>query len=391
MIEDDTALEALHSHAFFNAASILNVPPALLDLKLRTSSHKGYTAYSLDYAKGNYLKEDKAAYGWISFQFHFLPQFRTYSSCCLGLLGCVVSAAALFVITANRMAAYLSNISSALDQVEHEPEEPVVLPEELLPLTGQLEELKGELLRREKEAAVSEQKKNELVAYLAHDLRTPLTSVVAYLTMLENQPDMETAERAKYTHIALEKALRLEELINEFFDITKFNLQDFVLEKQEMDLSIFLEQIADENYAMLQKKGMTCAVDAQEGLMIEGDPDKLARVFENLLRNAVAYGSENTRILIQARGGHGRTTIVFTNEGPQIPQKKLEMIFERFYRADDSRSSKTGGSGLGLAIAKQVVELHGGTITAASDRKNTRFIVTFPAVGQENKNLTAGR
>ena len=310
---------------------------------------------------------------------------------CLGLLGCVVSAAALFVITANRMAAYLSNISSALDQVEHEPEEPVVLPEELLPLTGQLEELKGELLRREKEAAVSEQKKNELVAYLAHDLRTPLTSVVAYLTMLENQPDMETAERAKYTHITLEKALRLEELINEFFDITKFNLQDFVLEKQEMDLSIFLEQIADENYAMLQKKGMTCAVDAQEGLMIEGDPDKLARVFENLLRNAVAYGSENTQILIQARGGHGRTTIVFTNEGPQIPQKKLEMIFERFYRADDSRSSKTSGSGLGLAIAKQVVELHGGTITAASDRKNTRFIVTFPAVGQENKNLTVKR
>lgn len=310
---------------------------------------------------------------------------------CLGLLGCVVSAAALFVITANRMATYLSNISSALDQVEHEPEEPVVLPEELLPLTGQLEELKGELLRREKEAAVSEQKKNELVAYLAHDLRTPLTSVVAYLTMLENQPDMETSERAKYTHIALEKALRLEELINEFFDITKFNLQDFVLEKQEMDLSIFLEQIADENYAMLQKKGMTCAVDAQEGLMIEGDPDKLARVFENLLRNAVAYGSENTRILIQARDGHGRTTIVFTNEGPQIPQKKLEMIFERFYRADNSRSSKTGGSGLGLAIAKQVVELHGGTITAASDRKNTRFIVTFPAVGQENKNLTVKR
>ena len=306
---------------------------------------------------------------------------------CIGLLGCIVSVGTLFVIAVSRMTAYLSDISSALDQVEHAPEAPVVLPEELLSLTGQLEELKGELLRREKEAAVSEQKKNELVAYLAHDLRTPLTSVVAYLTMLENQPDMDPSERAKYTHITLEKALRLEELINEFFDITKFNLQDFVLEKQEMDLSIFLEQIADENYGMLQKKGMTCAVDAQEGLMIEGDPDKLARVFENLLRNAAAYGSENTQILIQARGGHGRTTIIFTNEGPQIPQKKLEMIFERFYRADDSRSSKTGGSGLGLAIAKQVVELHGGTITAASDQKNTRFIVTFPPVGQEKRIL----
>ena len=306
---------------------------------------------------------------------------------CIGLLGCIVSVGTLFVIAVSRMTAYLSDISSALDQVEHAPEAPVVLPEELLSLTGQLEELKGELLRREKEAAVSEQKKNELVAYLAHDLRTPLTSVVAYLTMLENQPDMDPSERAKYTHITLEKALRLEELINEFFDITKFNLQDFVLEKQEMDLFIFLEQIADENYGMLQKKGMTCAVDAQEGLMIEGDPDKLARVFDNLLRNAAAYGSENTQILIQARGGHGRTTIVFTNEGPQIPQKKLEMIFERFYRADDSRSSKTGGSGLGLAIAKQVVELHGGTITAASDQKNTRFIVTFPPVGQEKRIL----
>ena len=306
---------------------------------------------------------------------------------CIGLLGCIVSVGTLFVIAVSRMTAYLSDISSALDQVEHAPEAPVVLPEELLSLTGQLEELKGELLRREKEAAVSEQKKNELVAYLAHDLRTPLTSVVAYLTMLENQPDMDPSERAKYTHITLEKALRLEELINEFFDITQFNLQDFVLEKQEMDLFIFLEQIADENYGMLQKKGMTCAVDAQEGLMIEGDPDKLARVFENLLRNAAAYGSENTQILIQARGGHGRTTIVFTNEGPQIPQKKLEMIFERFYRADDSRSSKTGGSGLGLAIAKQVVELHGGTITAASDQKNTRFIVTFPPVGQEKRIL----
>ena len=145
-----------------------------------------------------------------------------------GLLGCIVSVGTLFVIAVSRMTAYLSDISSALDQVEHAPEAPVVLPEELLSLTGQLEELKGELLRREKEAAVSEQKKNELVAYLAHDLRTPLTSVVAYLTMLENQPDMDPSERAKYTHITLEKALRLEELINEFFDITKLDRKSVV-------------------------------------------------------------------------------------------------------------------------------------------------------------------
>lgn len=305
------------------------------------------------------------------------------------MTGFAVIFAVLFLITVNRLVHYLNEISDGLEQIQTEPEKPVLLSNELLSLNDQMEAVRTELLRREKEAQVSEQKKNELVAYLAHDLRTPLTSVVAYLTMLESQPGLSDAEREKYIHITLEKAIRLEELIQEFFDITKFNLQDFVLEKQEMNLSLFLEQIADENYGLLQEKGMVCTVDADEDLMIEGDPDKLARVFENLLRNAAAYGNENTEILIQARGSHGRTTIVFTNEGPQIPAKKLEMIFERFYRANDSRSSRTGGSGLGLAIAKQVVELHGGMITAASDSKNTRFIVTFPSAGEKEEK--AGR
>lgn len=284
-----------------------------------------------------------------------------------------------FYLSIGRMTRYLNDISDALEKVISGSDEPIVLVPELAPMAEKMAVVKAELLRREREAAVSEQKKNELVAYLAHDLKTPLTSVVAYLTMLDEHPDMPMEERVKYTHITLEKALRLEELINEFFDITRFNLQDFVLEKEPMNLSLFLEQIADESYGMLSEKGLTCQVDVQEDLMIRGDPDKLARVFDNLLRNAAAYGEENTQILVQARGGNGRTTIVFTNEGPQIPQKKLEMIFEKFYRADDARSSKTGGAGLGLAIAKQIVELHGGTISAMSDRRNTRFIVTLPA------------
>ncbi len=296
-----------------------------------------------------------------------------------------------FYISIGRMTRYLDDISGALDKVMDSSQEPIVLPPELSPMAQKLVAVKQELFRREQEAAVSEQRKNELVAYLAHDLRTPLTSVLAYLAMLDEQPDMSAAERAKYTHITLEKAYRLEELINEFFDITRFNLQDFVLEKKEMNLSIFLEQVADESYGVLSAKGMTCAVDAEEDLMVQGDPDKLARVFDNLLRNAAAYGYENTQILIQARGGNGRTTIIFTNEGPQIPQKKLEMIFERFYRADDARSSDTGGAGLGLAIAKQIVTLHGGTISATSDSKNTRFIVTLPNDRQPETGKARGR
>lgn len=290
-----------------------------------------------------------------------------------------------FYISIGRMTKYLNDISNALEKILSGSPEPIVLVPELEPMAQKMSTLKMKLQRREQQAAESEQKKNELVVYLAHDLKTPLTSVIAYLTILDEHPDMAPEERAKYTHITLEKAIRLEELISEFFDITRFNLQDIVLEKEELNLSILLEQLADESYGMLSEKNMTCSVDVEERLMMRGDPDKLARVFDNLLRNAAAYGYEGTEILIQARGGDGRITIIFTNEGPQIPQKKLEMIFEKFYRVDDARSSRTGGAGLGLAIAKRIVELHGGVISAVSDSRSTRFIVSIPTQKSEGE------
>lgn len=303
----------------------------------------------------------------------------TYNKSLFAVGGFCILFLIFFYISIGKMTKYLNDISDALEKILSGSPEPIVLVPELEPMAEKMSTLKLKLLRREQQAAESEQKKNELVVYLAHDLKTPLTSITAYLTMLDEHPDMPAEERAKYTHITLEKAIRLEELINEFFDITRFNLQDIVLEKEQLNLSILLEQLADESYGMLSEKNMTCAVDVEENLMIYGDPDKLARVFDNLLRNAAAYGNEDSEILIQARGGNGRITIIFTNEGPQIPQKKLEMIFEKFYRVDDARSSRTGGAGLGLAIAKQIVELHGGAISATSDSRTTRFIVSIPA------------
>ena len=203
-----------------------------------------------------------------------------------------------FYLSLGRMTRYLNDISDALEKILNASEEPIVLVPELAPMAEKMSTLKMKLMRREKQAAESEQKKNELVVYLAHDLKTPLTSVIAYLTMLDEHPDMSAEERAKYTHITLEKAFRLEELINEFFDITRFNLQNIVLEKEELNLSILLEQLADESYGMLSEKNMTCAVDVEDRLMFYGDPDRLARVFDNLLRNAAAYGYEGTQILI---------------------------------------------------------------------------------------------
>ena len=192
------------------------------------------------------------------------------------------------------------------------------------------------------------------------------------------QTDMTVEERARYTHISLEKAIRLGELINEFFEITKFNLHGITLELVELDLGMMLEQIADELYAVLQGKGLECKVDVQEDLLIMADPDKLARVFDNILRNAIAYCKANTVISIRCHGDKKAVNIIFENEGQTISEEALEKIFEKFYREDAARSSSTGGAGLGLAIAKEIVELHGGTIHAESQAGKTRFIVTLP-------------
>lgn len=275
---------------------------------------------------------------------------------------------------------YLENVEKAIDSVRDDKEEPVRMAKELQPISDKLNSLKRTLKRKERARLESEQKKNDLVVYLAPDLKTPLTSVIAYLTMLDAQKDMPEEDRTKYTHISLEKAQRLGELINEFFEITRFNLQDIVLEKEKLDVSLMLEQLADESYGVLAEKYMTCRVNTDENLLVDGDPDKLARVFDNLLRNAVAYSFTDTEIDIQAHQEENMIVVTFRNEGHQIPEQKLKSIFEKFYRADNARSSKTGGAGLGLSIAKQIVELHGGTIEAASERQFTTFTVKLPSL-----------
>lgn len=287
-----------------------------------------------------------------------------------------------FYFVLSRITQYLKEINQGIENILSDFNEPVRFKPALRPLEDSLNEIKMTIRRQEQEAIESEKKKNDLVVFLAHDLKTPLTSIVAYLSILETKPDMPEEERKKYTHISLEKAIRLGQLINEFFEITKFNLQDIVLEPGNLDLSMMLEQIADELYAVLKEKNLRCDVQIDDTLMIYGDADKLARVFDNLLRNAIAYCDKGTAIRIQAKERHQEIEIVVANEGEKIPEEELSAIFEKFYRVDGSRSSKTGGAGLGLAIAKEIVELHHGTIRAESDEWETRFIVTLPAMSE---------
>lgn len=302
----------------------------------------------------------------------------------IGFLGLF---ALFFYVALSKMTKYLDDVEDGIENIVSESNEPVHLIEELRPIEKKLNGIKYTLERQEREMQEAERKKNELVVFLAHDLKTPLTSIVAYLSMLESHPEMPEAERCKYTKISLEKAMRLGELIGEFFEITKFNAQDIRLEKTELNLSRMLEQIADELYGVLQEKSLICEVDsggdAGEDIIVSADPDKLARVFDNLLRNAISYCRRNTTIRISLSQDDAEARIIFANKGERIPEEKLIHIFEKFFRADESRSSTTGGAGLGLAIAKEIVELHGGTIRAVSDDEETRFIVTLPKEQKE--------
>lgn len=244
---------------------------------------------------------------------------------------------------------------------------------------GRVEKIQAELISKEQELKAETSRKNDLIAYLAHDLKTPLTSVIGYLSLLDEAPDMPLEQRAKYTRITLDKAYRLEKMINEFFDITRYNLQEIVLQKEPIDLYYMLVQLTDEFLPVLEQNGNTAVLKADESLTVPGDPDKLARVFQNVLKNAAAYSYPHTEIVIEAWETGDDLVIRFTNRGKTIPKNKLDSIFEKFYRLDEARTSGTGGAGLGLAIAKEIVTLHGGTISASSENDTVSFAVTLPA------------
>ena len=223
-------------------------------------------------------------------------------------------------------------------------------------------------------------RKDDLVTYLAHDLKTPLASIVGYLSLLEEAPDLPVEQRARFTGVALEKAHRLDALIEEFFDITRFDFHDIVLTRGYVDLSFMLSQVADEFYPLLTEQGKQVSIDCEPGLRALIDGDKMARVFNNVMRNAIAYSYEGTTINVSAeRRGENEVVIRFENEGDPIPEPKLKLIFEKFYRLDAARATNRGGAGLGLAIAKEIVTAHGGTIECASTPEHTVFTIMLPA------------
>ncbi len=259
-------------------------------------------------------------------------------------------------------------------------------PDEWTGIDGSFLETEGALARvRDRERAASERLQNEsrrkddLVTYLAHDLKTPLASVVGYLSLLQEAPDLPVEQRARFTGVALDKAHRLDALIEEFFDITRFDFHDIVLTRGYVDLSFMLAQVADEFYPSLAEQHKQVHIDTPPTCTILMDGDKMARVFNNVMKNALAYSYENSTIEISAHQEEDTVVVRFQNQGDPIPEAKLKVIFDKFYRLDAARATNRGGAGLGLAIAREIVVAHGGTIECTSTPEATVFTIVLPA------------
>lgn len=260
------------------------------------------------------------------------------------------------------------------------------LPDHLSQAQLELERL-GERVESAFHVAVAaESRKNELVAYLAHDIKTPLTSVIGYLALLVDEPDLPYEKLERFASGALDRARRLDGMMDEFFEITRYNLGSIPVELEQVDVVMLAEQVADELLPAASGRGVSIAVhvpDRPADFFI--DLYKMARVLGNILKNAVAFANPSTEVLLNVRVEGESVVFAVEDTGREISPEHLVHIFEKFYRVDGARSTGHGGAGLGLAISKEIVAAHGGDITAMSESGNTVFIIRIPCSSSANK------
>ena len=251
-------------------------------------------------------------------------------------------------------------------------------------------EKESEKLKEKERAALdiernAERQKNELITNVAHDLRTPLTTIVGYLELIKDDTALSKEDVHKYSGIAYEKSIRLQEMMDDLFEFTKLDNADIKLNKSMINLSGLIMQMTDEFYPSFKDCNITPIVNLpEENIYVQGDGQLLARVFDNLISNALKYGYHNTYLKIEVSGDEKYATVKVINHGDTIASEDIPLLFNKFYRTDSSRNSKTGGTGLGLAITKNIVDLHHGDISVTSDDQITTFIVKFNRYFDQN-------
>lgn len=311
---------------------------------------------------------------WSSYEYRFRNHIEI-----IALFTVAIVFLMIFRIYLKWFTKYFTEINKGIDTLIDEKSGEILLSPELSATEKKINTVKHILEKQKLDAQLAEQRKNDLIVYLAHDLKTPLASVIGYLNLLHDEGAISDELRERYLSITLDKAERLEDLINEFFEIAKYNLSTISLQYSRINLTRLLEMLLYEFQPMFKEKNLTCNLSIAEDTMLRCDANKIQRVFDNLLRNAVIYSFDGTVIDITVIEQGENIVITFSNHGDTIPEENLERLFEQFYRLDDSRSTSSGGAGLGLAIAKQIIELHNGTVVARCENDKIEFEVILPA------------
>lgn len=284
-----------------------------------------------------------------------------------------------FMILQEPYIRYISRISEAVQNISEgnlNTVIDVIGDDEFSSMAANLNHMAADIKKLMEKERESERTKNELITNVAHDLRTPLTSIIGYLELLAGNQQVPADMQHKYIEIAYGKSRRLQKLIEDLFGFTKLNCGKIAMHVGQIDIVKLLGQLVEEAYPNFVEKGLF--YDLQSNVpakIINADGNLLARLFDNLIGNAIKYGADGKRVLVKIHAEGETVTVSVTNYGYVIPADELPLIFNKFYRVEQSRSSSTGGTGLGLAIAKEIVDMHGGTISVASDLNGTVFTV----------------
>ena len=303
-----------------------------------------------------------------------------------------------FLILQEKSIRYIGRISDAMENISQgdlNTTVEVVGDDEFSGMAENLNKMVAEikdLMDKEREA---ERTKNELITNVAHDLRTPLTSIIGYLELLSAKQGMPAEMQYKYIDIAYTKAKRLEKLIEDLFGFTKLNYGKISMNVGKVDIVKLLSQLLEESYPSFVDKNLSYELQSNvPAKVISADGNLLARLFDNLIGNAIKYGADGKRVLVKVTADDEVVTVQVINYGYAIPADELPFIFNKFYRVVHSRSTNTGGTGLGLAIAKNIVDMHGGTIDVSSGAEGTVFSVRLQVdfdVNRENFGKIGGR
>lgn len=294
-----------------------------------------------------------------------------------------------FMILQEPYIRYISKISDAVQNISEgnlNTVIDVIGDDEFSGMAANLNRMAADIKQLMEKERESERTKNELITNVTHDLRTPLTSIIGYLELLAGNRQIPEDMQHKYIEIAYGKSRRLEKLIEDLFGFTKLNYGKIAMHVGQLDIVKLLGQLLEEAYPNFVEKGLS--YDLQSNVpakTINADGNLLARLFDNLIGNAIKYGADGKRVLVQIHAESETVTVSVTNYGYVIPADELPLIFNKFYRVEQSRSSSTGGTGLGLAIAKEIVDMHGGTISVASDLNGTVFTVKLQVRFDVNK------